>query len=366
MADKTVVPSAVANPAGCHFNEELHAFYRDQSGNIWNSSKVSGTWSQQMLTGNGGVVSAATSPMGIPTCAVNSEVLCLYYCDSNGWIHQVTYDGTSWTPSRVTGPTGALPQAPASVGELASLFVSGSGETNVCFRDASGVVHGAYWNGTSWGLRTFNGASGGLTDAPAAACDPAAVAINGEVAVCYLDGSWGIYGVSKSGETWSKTEILRSESDAPVDPGVSAVEYEGKIPVTSVDGGGGLYLVDWSGGPTSFQYLNQTGQDAASAPRSCVYYSQLHVCYRGADSYIWDAVKNQGTWHLNPLTGPGSSLPDAPQITGKPAVLGYRDSGGSYEMHVVYCTGSGEVWDAYYIPTGTDGGWHKRRLLPPQ
>ncbi len=222
-----------------------------------------------------------------------------------------------WDWQTLTGGGGGNTDGPPAAGDPA--VVSYNDQMHVCYRDTSGLIQDAWYDGHgNWNLQQLTG--GGNTDGPTAAGDPALVSYNDQMHVCYRDTSGSLL------------------------PGVAA----GLIQDAWYDGHGNWHLQTLTGGGGG----NTDGPPAAGDPAVVSYNDQMHVCYRDTSGLIQDAwYDGHGNWNLQQLTGGGNT--DGPTAVGNPAPVSYGD-----QMHVCYRDTSGSllpgvaaglIQDAWYI-----------------
>ncbi len=320
-------PPAAGDPAVVSYNDQMHVCYRDTSGLIqdaWYDGH--GNWNLQQLTGGGNTDGPTAA--GDPALVSYNDQMHVCYRDTSGsllpgvaagLIQDAWYDGHgNWHLQTLTGGGGGNTDGPPAAGDPA--VVSYNDQMHVCYRDTSGLIQDAWYDGHgNWNLQQLTG--GGNTDGPTAAGDPALVSYNDQMHVCYRDTSGSLL------------------------PGVAA----GLIQDAWYDGHGNWHLQTLTGGGGG----NTDGPPAAGDPAVVSYNDQMHVCYRDTSGLIQDAwYDGHGNWNLQQLTGGGNT--DGPTAAGDPALVSYND-----QMHVCYRDTSGLIQDAWY---DGHGNWNLQQL----
>jgi len=154
-------PKALGNPSIVVYSGQTHYCYRDAGGIIWDVVQDGNSWTPQQVTGPGGQAStaplAADDPFVIVWSGAGYNQMHYCYRDKDGAIWDVQWSGSSWVPTQVTGAGGKIPGAPAADAGPFVCIYSGSGfnQMHYCYRDKTGRVQDAVWNGGAWVLQTI-------------------------------------------------------------------------------------------------------------------------------------------------------------------------------------------------------------------
>jgi photosystem II stability/assembly factor-like uncharacterized protein len=319
---------AAGDPRIVVYGDQMHVCYRDRADLIQDAwySQALGQWYLQQLNSNG--TSGQTSAPqieGNPAIASylngTSNQMHVCYLTPDGWIlgygviQDIWYDGNSaqWNQEQLVW-TGGITDGPVAAGNPAA--VQYNTQLHVCYLDGSGFIQNVYYESLvgQWYIQQLNG-SGGLAGGPLADGDPSVVIYNNQLHVCFRD----------------KTGLIQ---DSWYDPGQSQWNQQ------QINGSGGL-----TDSPL-----------AVGDPELVVYNNQMHVCYRDANGWLQDAWYdgNSSQWNSQQLTGTGGLTP-GPAFAGDPSLAIYDD-----QMHVCYRDLNGIIQDAWY--NGATGGWTLQQI----
>ena len=218
---------ATGMPSVCIYSGQTHYAYRDTTGNIhdviWNGSY----WSSVQVAGPGGQTegpAAASDPAVVVYSGTGFNQMHYFYRDANGYIWDAQFTGSGWIAMQVTGPN-SLAGGPPAAGDLAAIVYAGQlhcvfhdslafnvmdavcadrwslqnvtasskgqvtantaalvvrsgasyNQMHYCYRDAQGNIWDSQWTGSGWVSTQVTGANGRITSAPAAVGDPAVI-----------------------------------------------------------------------------------------------------------------------------------------------------------------------------------------------
>jgi hypothetical protein len=199
MDDATGAPPAAGEPAQLVLPGERHVVYRDAAGGLQDLC-FDGAWRASRVVPADG--SGAPQAAGDMALARAGRVLHLAYRGRDGGIQHLWHD-QAWHRQRLNAGGSAEPgatAAPAAAGEPC-LRVADGGRLRVTYRDSGGTLQDLRFDG-GWRVQRLN--NGGLTPAPPAASDPAAlvppsnwefiayvdVAGNAQLLSHFLDNPW--------------------------------------------------------------------------------------------------------------------------------------------------------------------------------
>jgi hypothetical protein len=100
---------------------------------------------------------------------------------------------------------------------------------------------------------------------------------------------------------------------------------------------------------------NTDGPPAAADPAVALFNKQQHIAYRDAAGAIWDAWYDPGVnvWKLQKINRGGAT--DGPAAAAGPFVVQYLE-----QMHCIYVTNLGEIYDSWY--NGADSKWYLQKI----
>ena len=296
VAGEYVASSAATAPAVgdlfvCVYGGQQHFAYRDASGNIQDVFFDGSNWHSQQINnanGHGPTVageyvasSAATAP------AVGDLFVCVYggqqhfaYRDASGNIQDVFFDGSNWHSQQINnanghGPTVAgeyVASSAATAPAVGDLFVCVyGGQQHFAYRDASGNIQDAFFDGSKWNLQQINNANGrGPAVAGEYVASPAAPAAGeGNLFVCVYDDGQHPTGQhfayrgagSGSGDVWDCWWSAPTPSDLTVTP--TSIIYKHSLDLGADIGNiaGPISLTITSDGSYNFSgQLNNSGK----------------------------------------------------------------------------------------------------------
>jgi hypothetical protein len=156
---KTTGPAAVpgGGPFVSPFNDQQHFAYLDSAGTIWDAFWNSDSWNLQKINMGGKTAGPAAAPGGGPFVCVYKQQQHFAYTDAAGTIWDAWWDSdnSTWSLQQINaggktdGPAAAIGQA---------LFVSVyKQQQHFAYRDNTGIVWDAFWNGDKWNLQQING-----------------------------------------------------------------------------------------------------------------------------------------------------------------------------------------------------------------
>ncbi len=255
----TAGPAAAGSLFVCVYNNQQHFAYIDHSGNIQDAwwDGANNRWNLQKIN-NGGVTTGPPAAGHLFVCTFNNQQH-FAYLDAAGNIQDAWYDGPNnrWSLQKINN--GGLTTGPAA---LDSLFVCVFGnQQHFAYRDASGNIQDAWYNGANnrWSLQKIN--NGGLTAGPSAAGSLFVSVFNNQQHFAYLDSAGNVQDCWYDGANnhWNLQKINNS--------GVTA------------------------------------GPKASSNLFVCVYNNQQHFSYLGTTGVVWDAWYDGVTsrWNLQEI-----------------------------------------------------------------
>lgn len=345
-------PSTAGDPSVVVYNNQMHVCYLDAPSNIQDAwFDGSGHWQSQPLTGAGGRTSGAAAN-GDPKPVTYNNQMHVCYRDASGSIQDAWYDGATgnWALQPLTG-TGGVTVAPAAAGD--PVVIVDNAQMHVCYRDVLGNIQDVWFDGSHWQPQQITGA-GGISGGPVSANDPNVVAYENQMHVCYYDASGNIQDAWYDGATghWKWQILTGSRGVLPGQPsgigGIFAAIYNGQMHVCYRDASGNIQDVWFDGSRWQPQQLTGTGGIAggpvsASDPSVVAYDNQMHVCYRDGTGNIQDAWYDGAVGKWVTQPLTGGGLTSGPPTPGRPAVVVYDD-----QIHVCYRDTLGEIWDAWY------------------
>ena len=152
-----------AQTATARYATRLHVFSYDRTaGDLrWGVRTASG-WTFATIDGAGGAAGRIAANVGEDQAAAvyGGRLHVLYYDRTHGDLRHASFDGTTWTFETVDGAGGTAGRIAANVGLRVSAATF-DGSLRVAYANtSSGDVRLASWNGSSWSLRTLDGAGG--------------------------------------------------------------------------------------------------------------------------------------------------------------------------------------------------------------
>jgi uncharacterized protein YdeI (BOF family) len=336
------------------YSGQHHFAYRDASGNIQDAWYDGSEWHLQQITnadGRGPTAPAVPVVSPRPTPPAEGDLfVSVYggqhhfaYRDASGNIQDVWYDGSKWDLQQITnagglGPTvlavPAVPGVPAvpavpvvSPGTTppakGDLFVSVyGGQHHFAYRDASGNIQDAWYDGSEWHPQQITNAGGGgrtvptetglyITSpapTPAAKGDLFVSVYGGQHHFAYRDASGNIQDVWYDGSEWHPQQITNAGGHGPTETGLYVASpaptpavvgdlfvsvYGGQHHFAYRDASGNIQDVWYDGNKWHPRQINTEGMtgwpSAAGGLFVCVYNRQQHFAYRDADGSIWDS-----------------------------------------------------------------------------
>jgi C1A family cysteine protease len=304
---ETEGPAAAGDPAvvtyqGTGFNQ-MHYFYSDSDGNLWDAEWTGSEWISMQVTGKGGIIGAGV-PVGSKLSVVvyGGQIHCCFR-DPIGFSIWDVINGSTWTLQNVTTLSGG----PPAIGNLSVFVHSGTGfnQMHYCYRDNYRKIWDAIWTGSNWVAIQVTGPGGKIPDAPLAAGDPAAAIYSGQTHYCYRDADGNIWDAIQSGSNWTAVQVAGPNGSTPGAPAAA----------------GDPAVIVWSG----------TG------------FNQMHYCYRDANGNIWDAQWTGSNWTAQNVT----TVSGGPAAAGDPVVFLYSGTGFN-QMHYCYRDTAGYIQDAVW------------------
>ena len=142
-------PTAANNPFISIFSDEQHIVYRDSTGTVWDSYYDIGYgWFVQQIN-LGGMTSGPTAA-GVPCFSVYNNEQHVTYRDSSGYIRDAYYNG-SWNLQQIN--LSGVTAGTAAVGDpFVSVYNS---QHHFVYRDGSGILQDSYYN-AGWYLQEIN------------------------------------------------------------------------------------------------------------------------------------------------------------------------------------------------------------------
>lgn len=126
-------------------NKQLHVFYIDNNAQHVHQLYYNGTsWSDADLTAFTGGPTA--SPYGISGFAVNN-LQYVFYIGTDNHVHETYYNNSNWTDQDLTGMIGG---PAASFGPILAFDTKPNLQAHVYYQDQNLDLHQIYFNGSSW------------------------------------------------------------------------------------------------------------------------------------------------------------------------------------------------------------------------
>jgi hypothetical protein len=244
---------------------------------------------------------------------------------------------------------------PAAIGDPSGLAYSS--QFHVFYRDADGGIWDSYYdaNGDQWLLRQIN--LSGVTNGPAAACDPTSFVWGNQMHIVYRDAGGVIWDSLYAGDKdqWLVQQInLSGQTSGPAAVGdLSSLVYndlQSHIFYRAVDGT--IWDSYYSGDTNQWSLQNVTslggflGLFAAGDPRSFIYDNQTHILYRNDVGELWDHFYDgdNSSWYQTLINS--ATSPAGPAAVGEPS--SFTDSSG----HILYRDAVGTIWEVVFEGDG--------------
>ena len=304
-------PPPEAKPIGNHY-----VYFRGSDGAVhimyWNGS----TWTDQTL---GGSMAAGSSPSGYTAPNGNHYV---YFRGSDGAVHIMYWNGSTWTDQTLGGSMAA--------GSSPSGYTAPNGNHYVYFRGSDGAVHIMYWNGSTWTDQTLGGSM-------AAGSSPSGyTAPNGNHYVYFRGSDGAVHIMYWNGSTWTDQTLGGSMAAGSSPSGYTAPNGNHYVYFRGSDGA--VHIMYWNGSTWTDQTLGGS-MAAGSSPSGYTAPNGNHYVYfRGSDGAVHIMYWNGSTWQDQLIGGSMSSSPWGYTAPNGNHYVYFRGSDGA--VHIMYWNGA--------------------------
>jgi uncharacterized protein YdeI (BOF family) len=296
--------------------------------------------------------------------AAGTPASCIYegqahyaYRDTSGSIHDVIWNGTTWTAVQVTGPGGQT-DGPAAVSDPSVVVYAGTGfnQMHYFYRDANNYIWDAQWTGHSWLAMQVTGPNS-LAGGPPAGGDPTVIVYAKQLHCVFFDNIGFNVMDAVCADRWSLQNVTTLAKGQVTANTVALVVRTGasynQMHYCYRDGPGNIWDSQWTGSTwvstqvTGAKGMITTAPLAVGDPAVILYADQMHYVYRDGSGTIWDAIQNGDSWGAVQVAGPNGNTAGTPAAVGDPALFVYSGSGYN-QMHYCYRDASGNIWDAQW------------------
>jgi hypothetical protein len=346
------------------YNDQQHFTYFDVNGIVWDSwyDGVNGEWNLQQI--NSASLTQGAVAASDPVPSVFGEQWHVAYLDSNGIIWDAWYDGlASWNLQQINGADGRTAGNPAVGGLAISTF---GDQQHFAYRDFNRTLRDAWYDGpaSQWNLQQIN--LSGLTGGPAV--------FNGPFVSVFGDQQHFTY-VDEIGTIWDSWYDLAvgSWTFQPIngaDGRTKGVAAAGGCFVSAFGTGQHFTYRDSSGtiwdaghdAPSdtwTLHLINNGGATKAPAAAGDIFVlgfgQQQHFAYSDSAGTIWDVFFDavSSSWTVQQINAGG--VTNGPPAADSPCLFSSVS-----QLHFVYVTGDGTLWDALF--DGTSGDWSLRQI----
>ena len=185
-------PAAAGDPLASTVWQQWHVVYTDAVGIVWDCwyDGPFNAWRLQQINGGAGGMTDGPACVGNPMATEFSGQFNVVYRDAAGLVWDSWYNG-AWNLQQINGPAGITTGALSAADPRAYVLAD---QLHILYRDAGGLIWDSWLDGptNAWNLQQLNGAGGVVPTAPAAAGQPTAIPTPYNTQASTQDNQWHV------------------------------------------------------------------------------------------------------------------------------------------------------------------------------